>query len=156
MVEILKVATSEYEDLVSDAKFLEWNKDNIFCNLIQAEYHLGELGSDFASRAEFLTCVTKHLAYVEGESSEAVSHSLMVEGPEKSQEYARIRDETRNLRKRIQKGEITTEESIKEVRRIRHIFEKLNPLYDTSQCQACGIDDKTCRTGDVNQKSEVI
>ena len=144
MSNISKTNDLEYEDLVSDAKFLEWNRDNIFCNLIQAEYHLGELGSDFAGRAEFLTCVTKHLAYVEGESAEAVSHSLMVEGTAKSQEYARIRDEARSLRKKIQRSEISTEDGIRNVRRIRHIFEKLNPLYDTDQCEACGRDDKNC------------
>lgn len=138
MTESMKTALLENEDLMSDAKFLEWNKDNIFCNLIQAEYHLGELESDLASRGEFLSCVSKHLAYVEGESSEAVSHSLMVEGLERSQEYAKIRNETRNLRKSIQRGEVSAEEGIREVRRIRHMFERLNPAFDTSQCRSCG------------------
>jgi len=119
-------------------EFLEWNKDNIFINLIQAEDHLRNVASDNPTPA-FLNCSVKHLAYVEGEADEAVSHSLMLEGDRASKEFAKFRDSTRNLRRAIMKGSISSpSKAIEEVRKLRAQFEYFNPEYDVSKCASCG------------------
>lgn len=119
-------------------EFLEWNKDNIFINLIQAEDHLRNVASE-SPTPEFLNCVVKHLAYAEGEADEAVSHSLILEGQLASREFAKLRDEIRKLRKLIQKGALSSpEKAIEEVRKIRGQFEYFNPEYDVSKCGSCG------------------
>ncbi len=134
----------------SEAKFLEYNKDNIFISLVQAEGHFRNLESGFAGRGEFLSCVSKHLAYAEGEAEEAVSHSLLVEGPTRSQEYAKLRNDLRELRKKIQAGAVGPEDGIREVRKIRAMFERLNPPFDTSQCRSCGSAEEVLkRLGDL-------
>jgi len=119
-------------------EFLEWNKDNIFINLIQAEDHLRNVASN-SPTPEFLNCVVKHLAYVEGEADEAVSHALILEGERASKEFAKLRDEVRKLRKAIMKGVVnSSEKAIEEVRKLRGIFEYFNPEFDVSKCASCG------------------
>jgi len=118
-------------------EFLMWNKDNIFINLIQAEDHLRNVSS--ASNPEFLNCVVKHLAYVEGEADEAVSHSLILEGERASKEFAKLRDAVRGLRRRLMSGKLPSpEKGIEEVRKLRAQFEYFNPEYDVSKCASCG------------------
>lgn len=124
--------------LGSESKFLDYNRDNIFISLVQAEGHFRNLESGAAGRGEFMSCISKHLAYAEGEAEEAVSHSLIVEGSERSRDYATIREEARTLRKRIQGGGVTAEEGIREIRRIRSLFERVNPHFDTGKCRSCG------------------
>ena len=122
----------------NEATFLDWNRDNIFINLIQAEDHLRNLDDRVAPRGEFLSCVSKHLAYVQGESLEAVSHCLVTEGKGCGENYQKIADASRQLRKQIQSDKIDPYDAILEVRRIRQMFEQLNPGFDTSKCLSCG------------------
>ncbi len=123
-----------------DAKaktFLEWNKDNIFKNLIQAEDHLRNVGEN--PNPEWLNCIVKHLAYAEAEAEEAISHSLSLQKSSDSKNFAKLRDKIRELRKAIQRGELKSpEEGILKVREIRRFFEDFNPEYDVSKCQSCG------------------
>jgi hypothetical protein len=122
--------------------YLEYNKDNIAKNLIQAEVHYRNLKGGYQFTNEevtgFANCIVKHLLDAEGEADEAVSHSLMVEGSEPSEKFKRLRDELRAFRKRVQKGQVNVDEGIKEVRRLRREFELFNPEYDISRCKSCG------------------
>ncbi|MCL6578412.1 MAG: hypothetical protein K6T73_03385 [Candidatus Bathyarchaeota archaeon] len=129
-------ALQEATDKIKE--FLAWNKDNIFINLIQAEDHLRNVSSSLPN-PEFLNCVVKHLAYVEGEADEAVSHALILEGPRASKEFAKLRDAVRELRLRIMSGKLSSpEQGIEEVRKLRAQFEYYNPEYDVSKCSSCG------------------
>ena len=115
--------------------FLEYNKDNIFTNLLQAEDHLKKLNTP--ADVEFAQCAVKHLAMVEGEANEAVAHSLELGKPREAEVYREIERDAKKLRRKIKAG-ADPNELVLEVRRIRKKFEKLNPAYDTSQCRACG------------------
>jgi len=120
-----------------ESVFLQYNKDGIFINLIEAEDHFRNVKPGFDPG--WLNCIVKHLAFIEGEASEAQSHSLIVEGEKNSRKWSEFRDEVRRLRYRIQRGLLKTpEEGIREVRRLRRMFESFNPEYDVSKCQSCG------------------
>ena len=112
--------------------FLEYNKDNIFKNLIQAEDHLKKL-----NEPGFNQCALKHLLFVEGELEEAVTHSLVVV-PEKHDKYKFLVSKVRKIRKEIQKGKADPKNTSMEVRNIRRDFEKFNKDFDTAECKACG------------------
>lgn len=85
-----------------------------------------------------MNCIVKHLGFAEGEAEEAISHSLVVEGVQRSKSYGTLRDEIYKLRKKIQSGDITQEEGIHDIRKVRALFEQLNPSYDISKCASCG------------------
>jgi len=127
----------------NEAYFLEYNKDNIFKGLIQAETHLRHAKP--GQQDEGLNCVVKHLAEIEGEADEAVSHSLVVEGEEVANKFRELRDQVRQLRKEFQKGKITPEEGIRRLRRIRGFFESFNPEYDISKCDTCGASEEVLK-----------
>jgi len=124
--------------LGSEERFLEYNRSNIFTNLLQLEDHLRNLDPSVGVDAEFLSCCSKHLAITEGECREAQSHCLVVEGKDCSARYKIIGDAARDLRKKIQEGGVDPDDAILEARRIRHIFEEANPKFDTSKCASCG------------------
>ena len=142
----LKKTDSEYEWVLTPSKpagfktkeeyFLVYNKDEIFKNLIAIEGHLRNVGSGHESGD--LSCIVKHAADAEGHADEATSHSLAVEGEEASKKFRQLRDMIREFRWNIQRGKLTPEEAIREVRRIRRFFESFNPLYDISKCKTCG------------------
>ena len=50
---------------MSDREFFEYNIDNIFKNLLQAEYHAKNI-IEGKLLPEHLSCINKHLAFVEG------------------------------------------------------------------------------------------
>ena len=112
--------------------FLEYNKDNIFKNLIQAEDHLKNL-----SEPGFNQCALKHLLFVEGELEEAVTHSLVV-APKKHDNYKSLVSKVKYIRKEIQKGNADPKKTSMQVRNIRRDFEKFNRDFDTAECKACG------------------
>ncbi|MHA1262333.1 MAG: ImmA/IrrE family metallo-endopeptidase [Candidatus Freyarchaeota archaeon] len=78
------------------------------------------------------------MADAEGEAEEAISHALIVEGPESSAKFKELRDSIRALRKKLQKENVQPNEGLAEIRKIRRQFESANPEYDVSKCQACG------------------
>lgn len=117
--------------------FLEFNRDEIFKNLLAVEGHFRNIEKE-AHDFGFLNCIVKHLADAEGHADEAISHALVVEGEESSRKFYELRNMIRDLRKRIQSRGMVPEEGIKEVRRIRRFFESFNPSYDVSKCSSCG------------------
>lgn len=118
--------------------YLEYNKDNIAKNLIQAEEHFRNIDPQAEQVVGFQNCILKHLLNAEAEAEEAISHSLIVEGEEKAKKFQQLRDEIRKLRKRLQKAWVPPEEGIKRVRQLRRKFESFNPEYDISKCRSCG------------------
>jgi len=117
--------------------FLAYNKDNIFKNLIQAEDHFRNVKPGFDPG--WLNCIVKHLAFAEAEAEEAISHSLSLGKEEESRRFAELRDEIRKLRRKIQEGKLKSASAgIREVRRLRRMFESFNPEYDVSRCESCG------------------
>jgi len=117
--------------------FLAYNKDNIFKNLIQAEDHFRNVKPRFDPG--WLNCIVKHLAFAEAEAEEAISHSLSLGKEEESRRFAELRDEIRRLRRKIQEGKLKSASAgIREVRRLRRMFESFNSEYDVSKCESCG------------------
>lgn len=121
--------------------FLSFNKDEIFKGIVAVEGHFRNIKPGFEPGD--LACIVKHLADIEGHCDEAISHSLMVEGKETSSKFQQLRDKVRELRRKVQKNEITPEQGIKEIRQIRSFFERFNPSYDVSKCKACGNVEET-------------
>lgn len=119
---------------MKELAFLEYNKQNIFTNLIQAEHHLANLGSKYDMG--FAQCVNKHLAFALGEADEAYMHSL-VANPEHAPKYKELRAKIQSLI--INFKNMTPEEAIKEVRAVRKQFESFNEDYNTEKCEACTI-----------------
>lgn len=123
--------------LPKEAEFLEYNRDEIFKNLLAVEGHLRNL-SDEAYSPEYYSCIIKHLADAESHADEAISHSLIVSGEEESEKYERLRDMVRGLRKRFQASPPRVKVAILETRRIRRFFESFNKPFDISKCISCG------------------
>jgi len=116
--------------------FLTFNKDYIFSGLIAIEEHFRNVKPEYD--AGDLSCIVKHAGSIESHADEAVSHALIAEGEESSRKFAELRDKIREFRRKVQKGKITPEEGIKEIREIRAFFESFNPEYDISKCKTCG------------------
>jgi len=125
--------------------FLNYNKDNIFANLLQAEDHLRHLQSADNLTPGFQACVLKHLAFISGECLEAQSHSLVTLGKETSRKYAELQTKVDEIKKGVQTGKLSADEGILKVREARKLFEKINPDYDMESCQACGNMEDTAR-----------
>lgn len=121
-----------------EAEFLEYNRDEIFKNLLAIEGHLRNL-SDEGYDAEYYSCIIKHLADAESHADEAISHSLIVSGEGESENYTRLRDMIRVMRKRFQSEPPRSKAAMVEVRRIRRFFESFNKPFDTSKCISCEI-----------------
>jgi hypothetical protein len=125
-----------------EAGFLEYNKDEIFKNLIAAEGHFRNIseaktGPELAEVQGFMNCAVKHLADAEGHADEAVSHTISDDTESRS--YQHLRDDIRDLRHDLQKGKVTPAQGIKRTREIRRQFESFNPEFDISLCKACEI-----------------
>jgi len=120
--------------------YLQFNKDEIFKNLIHAEGHFKNIKKKGGVDTEgFMNCAVKHIADSEGHSDEAISHALIAEGKNASNKFHELRDEHRSFRHKLQAGQISAEEGIKRVRKIRRKFESFNPDFDISKCEACTI-----------------
>ena len=127
-----------FNEISREGYYLNFNKDEIFKNLIASEGHFRNLKSVEEDEKGFLNCIVKHLADAEGHCDEAISHALIAEDGETSRRFLELRDETRNFRKWIQSSPITRDEGIREIRKIRRQFESFNPNYDVSKCETCG------------------
>lgn len=119
--------------------YLRFNKDEIFKNLIASEGHFRNVveKKEEATEAGFMNCIVKHLADAEGHADEAVSHSAVVQGAEASRQYQDLRDGIKDLRWKLQESVINPFDGIREVRRLRRMFESFNPDFDISKCKAC-------------------
>lgn len=122
-----------------EAYYLRFNKDELFKNLIAAEEHFRNVERTGVDRDGAFNCAVKHLASGEGHSDEAVSHSLIAESEETSLMFQDLRDDVRELRHDLQAGLITASEGLRGTRGLRREFERFNPEYDISKCEACQI-----------------
>jgi len=122
-----------------EAYYLQYNKDEIFKNLIAAEGHFRNIAQRETESMEagYANCVVKHYADAESHADEAISHSAIVEGPESSRMFQDLRDRIQSARRGIQQGGINPFEGIREARNIRRQFESFNPEYDITKCKAC-------------------
>jgi len=116
-------------------EFFEYNKDNIFKNLLEAEHHAKMLTGEI--RGGHANCIIKHLLFVEGEAEEAINHSEIV-SPEKAETFKMFRDMVYALRKAIMKGRIRDPIDLnRKIWVLRKVFESFNEEYDTTKCTAC-------------------
>lgn len=119
--------------------FLEYNKGNLATNLIQSEVHFRNLKkSNHDDVRGHANCIVKHLLDSEGEALEATSHSLIAEDATSSHKFKELAGNIREFRKRLQAGNVSADEGIREIRRLRGQFESFNPEFDVSKCQSCG------------------
>ncbi len=116
-----------------EERFLDYNNDNIFINLLQLETHLRNL-DDLQTDESQVSCLAKHLAEAEGEASEAISHSATVK-PEKTSLYRKVKEKLYELRKNL--PSYSPDGAILKVREIRKIIEKAVPAFNTENCIAC-------------------
>ena len=121
-----------------ESYYLNFNRDEIFKNLIASEGHFRNFNSLKEDSTGFLNCIVKHLADAEGHCDEAVSHALIAENSETSKRFLELREEIKELRKWIQTSPVTRDEGIREIRKLRRSFEGFNSSYDVSKCETCG------------------
>ena len=134
----LVMALSTFNGTSREGYYLNFNKDEIFKNLIAAEGHFRYFRDLKQDTSGFLNCIVKHLADAEGHCDEAISHALIAENEDTSRSFLELRDMIRDLRRHIQTRPITRDEGIREIRRVRRRFEGFNPDYDVSKCETCG------------------
>lgn len=116
-----------------EERFLDYNNDNIFMNLLQLETHLRNL-DDLQTDESQVSCLAKHLAEAEGEASEAISHSATI-APKNTATYRKIKEKLFELRKNL--PSYSPNGAILKVREIRKIVEKVVPAFNTENCTAC-------------------
>lgn len=128
---------------MSDREFLEYNIDNIFKNLLQAEYHAKNIiGGKL--QPEHLSCINKHLAFVEGEAEEATAHCIVGE-PDLCEFFREFLQKVKKLRQKIKK-EGAGSELQHEIRKLRKEIEGRFKEYDTSECRVCKIIDNLLKS----------
>lgn len=125
------------ETKLAAARFLEYNRDEAFKNLLAAEEHLR-----FAkpgSTGEEAGCIIKHLAEVESHADEGVSHASELGLDEEARLWRELRDRARRLRYRVMaEGVRKPEELIREVRAMRRFLESWNPELSALSCRCAG------------------
>jgi len=131
-------ALSTFNRTSKEGYYLNFNRDEIFKNLIASEGHFRNFTNIKKDEKGFLNCIVKHLADAEGHCDEAISHALIAENEETSRSFLELRDTIRDFRKYVQSSPITRDEGIREIRKIRRRFEAFNPDYDVSKCETCG------------------
>ena len=124
-----------------EERFLDYNNDNVFINLLQLETHLRNL-DDLQTDESQVSCLTKHLAEAEGEALEAISHSATI-ASDKTPSYRRVRKRLNELRKSL--PSYSPDKAILKIREIRKIVEKVVPRFNTEECVACGDLDEEVR-----------
>ncbi|TET87373.1 MAG: hypothetical protein E3J34_02160 [Dehalococcoidia bacterium] len=131
-------ALTTFNGTSKERYYLNFNRDQIFINLIATEGHFRNFTNLKEDERGFLNCIVKHLADAEGNASEAISHALIAEDKETSRRFLELRDEIRSFRKWIQSSPITRDDGIREIRKLRRQFEGFNIDYDVSKCETCG------------------
>ena len=91
----------------------------------------------------------------EGETLEATSHALIVDGSDKSEKFKVLGDHIKKFRKKLQNDYVSRDNGIREIRKLRSEFESFNPEYDVSKCESCGdISDFLSKIKELNSNSE--
>jgi len=93
---------------VREKEFLEFNIDNIFVNLYQAEDHLRRL-EDTNNDEGHASCVFKHLSFVSGELGEAISHSAVIR-PDLTPIFQKLMKEVDEIRHKL--SELSIDDAI--------------------------------------------
>jgi len=137
---------------MSDKEFFEYNIDNIFKNLLQAEYHAKNI-IEGKLLPEHLSCINKHLAFVEGEAEEATAHCLVAD-PESCSFFRQFMLDIRNLRHKILKEGAGPELQSK-IRDLRKKFEVRFHQYDTSKCEVCKVNIKPIKSQQRKEESDM-
>jgi len=135
---------------MSDREFFEYNIDNIFKNLLQAEYHAKNI-IEGKLLPEHLSCINKHLAFVEGEAEEATAHCLVAD-PESCSFFRQFMLDIRNLRHKILKEGAGPELQSK-IRDLRKKLEVRFHQYDTSKCEVCKVNIKPIKSQEEKEES---
>ncbi len=138
-------ASNVFNGSSKEGYYLNFNRDQVFINLIASEGHFRNFNSLKEDSTGFLNCIVKHLADAEGHCDEAVSHALIAENSETSRRFLELRDEIRSFRKWVQSSPITRDDGIREIRKLRRSFEGFNPDYDVSKCETCGDSEEIMR-----------
>ena len=135
-----------------EGPFLQYNKEEMFKGFLAAEGHLRNVKEPKKKIREmgiedkgFLNCIVKHAADIESHADEAVSHSLVIEGKDKSEKFRTLRDSVRNYRRNLQTGDLSIDQAILGVRDLRRQFESFNPSYDISHCDSCSVEVKVLK-----------
>jgi len=131
-------ASNIFNGSLKERYYLNFNRDEIFKNLIASEGHFRNFKSLKEDTAGYLNCIVKHLADAEGHCDEAISHALIAENEETSRSFLELRDTIRDFRRYVQSSPITRDEGIREIRKLRRQFEGFNSDYDVSKCETCG------------------
>lgn len=115
--------------------FFEYNKENIYTNLIQAEDH-----ARFADDLDHAQCIIKHLMFVIGELKEMENHAKLVE-PDIVDKVRELRDKVYNIYKGIVNKTIDKKDLCNKIWNIRKEFEKIVPEFNTEKCESivCSI-----------------
>jgi len=137
---------------MSDREFFEYNIDNIFKNLLQAEYHAKNI-IEGKLLPEHLSCINKHLAFVEGEAEEATAHCLVAD-PESCSFFRQFMLDIRNLRHKILKEGAGPELQSK-IRDLRKKLEVRFHQYDTSKCEVCKVNIKPIKSQQRKEESDM-
>lgn len=123
-----------------EARFLEYNKDSIYSNLLATEEHFQRMKTSGKDTRLFQQCCVKHLSLVGSHTSEATSHTVSLGDVATSEKYRELNDAVTDLRHDIQAGKVSPSEGIERTRKIKHEFESFNPEFDVSLCKiACDV-----------------
>ena len=155
------LASNTFNGPSKEGYYLNFNRDQIFINLIAAEGHFRNFKSTKEDTVGYLNCIVKHLADAEGHCDEAISHALIAENEETSSDFLELRDNIRGFRRYVQSSPITRDEGIREIRILRRQFEGFNSDYDVSKCETCGdsaeiMEDMTKILSDLRNNSHAM
>ena len=116
-------------------KFFNYNKENIYMNLIQAEDH-----ARYVKDLDHAQCIIKHLLFVLGELKEMENHAKAVK-PEIVDDIRRLRDKVYYIYKGIVDKTANPDELANNIWLIRKEFEAIVPEFDTGRCESiiCSI-----------------
>lgn len=115
--------------------FFDYNKENIYMNLIQAEDH-----AKYASDLDHVQCIIKHLMFVLAELKEMQNHARIVR-PEVIDDIVKLRDKVYNLYKEIASKQVNVKELPYQIWALRKEFEKIFDEFNTNKCESivCSI-----------------
>jgi len=122
-------------DLSKIEKFFDYNKENIYMNLIQAEDH-----ARYVEDLDHAQCIIKHLLFVLGELKEMENHAKAVK-PEIVNDIKQLRDKVYQVYKSIVDKTADIDQLANNIWLIRKEFEAIVPEFDTSKCESivCSI-----------------
>ena len=129
--------------------FFDYNKENIYTNLIQAEDH-----ARFADDLDHAQCIVKHLMFVIGELKEMENHAKVV-NPDIVDKIRELRDEVYGIYKGIINKTIDVKDLCNKIWNIRKKFEKIVPEFNTDKCESVICSIKIDKKGDEQMSDNI-